>query len=68
MKDPYDEASQVATSGVRWDIYVAPYSPAKWIGTVESVDTNAAIEEAAKLFKVNDPRKLIAARRQALEG
>ena len=50
--------SRPATSS--WDI-TARYSPTKWIGTVEAVDTNRAIEEAAKAFKVNDPRKLIAA-------
>jgi len=30
-----------------WDIYLARHSPAKWIGTVEAVDADAAIEEAA---------------------
>jgi len=64
MKGPYDEASQVATSGVRWDIYVARYSAAKWIGTVEAVDADAAIAEALKLFDVKEPRKLIAVQRR----
>jgi hypothetical protein len=43
-----------------WDIYLAQHSPAKRIGTDEAVDNNAAIEEAAELFKANDSRKLIA--------
>ena len=47
-----------------WDIYLAQYSPAKWIGTIEAVDKNAAIEEAAGLFKANDPRNLIAVQRR----
>jgi hypothetical protein len=47
-----------------WDIYLAQHSPAKWIGTVEAVDKKAAIEEAAELFKVNDPKKLIAVQRR----
>jgi hypothetical protein len=32
-----------------WNIYLAHHSPAKWIGTVEAVDADAAIAEAAKL-------------------
>ncbi len=47
-----------------WDIYLARHSPAKWIGTVEAVDANAAIVEAAKLFDVKEPRKLIAVQRR----
>jgi hypothetical protein len=47
-----------------WDIYLAQHSPAKWIGTVEAVDKDAAIEEAAELFKVSDRRKLIAVQRR----
>jgi len=31
-----------------WDIYLARHSPAKWIGTVEAVDADAAIEQAVK--------------------
>jgi hypothetical protein len=46
-----------------WNVYLARYSPAKWIGTVEAIDADAAIAEATKLFKVDDPRKLIAVRR-----
>ena len=45
----------------RWDIYRAA-AKAKWIGTVEAVDADTAI--AAKLFDVQDPRKLIAVRRR----
>ncbi len=47
-----------------WDIYLARHSPAKWIGTVEAVDANAAIAEAAKRFDVKEPRKLIAVQRR----
>jgi hypothetical protein len=47
-----------------WNVYLAWYSPAKWVGTVEAIDADAAIAEATKLFKVDDPRKLIAVRRQ----
>jgi Ser/Thr protein kinase RdoA (MazF antagonist) len=47
-----------------WDIYLAQHPPAKWIGTVEAVDKDAAIEEAAELFKANDPRKMIAVQRR----
>jgi hypothetical protein len=47
-----------------WDIYLARHSPAKWLGTVEALDTHGAIEEAAKLFKLDDPKKLIAVQRR----
>jgi hypothetical protein len=47
-----------------WNIYLAQHSPAKWIGTVEAVDKDAAIEKAAELFKANDPRKMIAVQRR----
>jgi hypothetical protein len=47
-----------------WDIYLAQHSPAKWIGTVEAGDESVAKEEAADLFKANDPRKLIAVQRR----
>ena len=30
-----------------WDVYLARHTPAKWIGTVEAVDADAAIAEAA---------------------
>jgi hypothetical protein len=46
------------------DIHLAQHAPAKWIGTVEAVDKNAAIEETAELFKANDPRRLIAVQRR----
>lgn len=42
-----------------WNIYLARHSPAKWLGTVEALDTKGAIEEAAKLFKLDDPKNLI---------
>jgi len=47
-----------------WDIYLARHSPANWIRTIEALDANAAIAEAAKLFDVKEPRKLIAVRRR----
>jgi hypothetical protein len=49
---------------VTWDIYQARHAPAKLLGTVEAVDVDAAIAEAAKQFDVNDSRKLIAVRRR----
>jgi hypothetical protein len=51
-------------AGRRWGIYLARHSPTKSIGTIESVDADAAIAEAAKLFDVKEPRKLIAVRRR----
>jgi hypothetical protein len=62
MKGPRGEACPVTLSS--WDIYLARHSPAKWIGTVEAVDANAAIAEAAKRFDVKEPRKLIAVQRR----
>ncbi len=47
-----------------WNIYLARYSPAKWIGTVEALDADTAIAEAARLFDVKEPRELIAVRRR----
>ena len=47
-----------------WDIYLARYTPAKLLGTVEAVDADAAIAEAAKLYDVPDPRQLMAVRRR----
>jgi hypothetical protein len=44
---------------LRWDIYRTA-AKAKWIGTVEAVDADAAIKDAAKEFNVEDPKKLIA--------
>jgi hypothetical protein len=45
-------------------LYLGQHWPAKWIGTVEAVDKNAATEEAAEFFKTNDRRKLIAVQRR----
>ena len=50
------------TRPMRWDIYRAA-AKARLIGTVEAPDADAAIKEAAKEFKIPDPRKLIAVRR-----
>jgi len=47
-----------------WEIYRAA-SKAKWIGTIEAADADAAIEAAAKEFKT-DARKLIAVKRRAI--
>jgi hypothetical protein len=46
-----------------WDIHLARHTPAKWIGTVEAADADAAIEEAAKQFAIQDTKRLIAVRR-----
>jgi len=41
------------------DIYLARHTPAKWIGTVEAVDAEAAaIKKAAQEFNVQDIKKL----------
>jgi Ser/Thr protein kinase RdoA (MazF antagonist) len=47
-----------------WDIYLARHTPAKWLGTVEAVDADPAIEQAVKQFDVRDPKTLIAVRRR----
>ena len=36
---------------------------AKWIGTVEAIDADAAIREAAKLYNIQDTKKLLAVQR-----
>jgi hypothetical protein len=45
-----------------WDIYRAA-SEARWIGSVEAVDADAAIDAAAKEFKT-DAWRLIAVQRR----
>jgi len=50
-------------SSASWVIYLARRTPAKWLGTVEATDADAAISKAVKLFDVKDPKKLIAVRR-----
>jgi hypothetical protein len=47
---------------LRWDIYRAA-AKAKWIGTVEAFDADAAIKEAVKLYNIQDTKKLLAVRR-----
>jgi Ser/Thr protein kinase RdoA (MazF antagonist) len=47
-----------------WDIYLARHTPAKWLGTVEAFDADAAIEQAVKQFDVKDPKTLVAVRRR----
>ena len=42
------------------DFGLASRMPAKWFGTVEATDADAAIAAAVKLFDVKDSRKLIA--------
>ncbi len=48
---------------LRWDIYRAA-AKAKWIGTVEAVDADAAIREATKLYNIQDTKKLLAVQRR----
>ena len=43
-----------------WAIYLARSKPAKWIGTVEAIDADAAIARAGKEFEVKVSRNLIA--------
>jgi hypothetical protein len=50
-------------SMLRWDIYRAA-AKANWIGTVEAVDADAAIKDAAKEFNIEDPKKLFAVPRR----
>jgi len=38
--------------------------PAKWLGTVEATDADAAIEQAVKEFDVTNPKSLMAVRRR----
>jgi hypothetical protein len=47
-----------------WDIYRVA-SKARWIGSVEAADADAAIEKAAAEFKT-DARRLIAVKRRAI--
>ena len=47
-----------------WEIYIATAKP-KHLGTVEAADAEAAIEAAAKEFKV-DPKRLMAVRGMTL--
>jgi hypothetical protein len=56
--------TKCATPRPATSFYPAQHSSAKWIGTVEAVDKNTAIEDAAELFKANDPGKLIAMQRR----
>jgi hypothetical protein len=46
----------------RWDIYLVRSTPAKFLGTVEAADEDAAIEAAKRAFEVNDEnaKRLIA--------
>lgn len=46
-----------------WAIYLARQTPAKWLGTVEAADHDAAIEAAVAAFGVKDPKRLVALRR-----
>ena len=46
---------------VRWDIYLARHTPARWLGTVEAPDADDAIAEAVRQFGLGG-KKLIAVR------
>ena len=46
----------------QWDIYLAR-AKATYLGTVEALTADAAIEVAVKEFDVKDPKRLIAVRR-----
>jgi 1,2-phenylacetyl-CoA epoxidase PaaB subunit len=46
-----------------WEIYLARSTLAKYVGSVEAADADAAIEAATKEFQVKDPKRLIAVRR-----
>ena len=51
----------VSTNPVTWDIYQTHPTPAKWLGTVEATDAEAAIEAAVREFRI-DAKRLIAVR------
>jgi hypothetical protein len=48
-----------------WEIYLARSTPAKYVGTVEAVDAEAATKAAIKEFSIAEPqaKRLIAVRR-----
>jgi hypothetical protein len=52
----------VSANPVTWDIYQTRHPPAKWIGIVEAIDADAAIEAAVKEFEI-EAKRLIALRR-----
>jgi len=64
FRPPEDRMRAVHKSSLpRWDIYIARYTPAKLLGTVEARDADLAIAEAMKEFAISDPKRLIAVRR-----
>jgi hypothetical protein len=50
---------------LQWEIYLARSTPAKYIGTVEAADADAAIKAAIKEFNIAEPQasRLIPVRR-----
>jgi hypothetical protein len=48
-----------------WEIYLARSTPAKYVGTVEAADPEAATKAAIKEFNIVEPqaKRLIAVRR-----
>jgi hypothetical protein len=47
---------------LKWEIYQARSTPAKYIGTVEAADAEAAVEATAKVFGIKDAKRLISVR------
>jgi len=54
----------MSAGSVEWDIYAGRSTPAKFLGTVAATDADAAVAQAARLFDVQDTKKLIAVRRR----
>jgi len=64
MTNPPSRVRTVSRN-VQWDIYLVRHQPAKFIGTVEATDAQAAVAEAVWRFDVkDDPSKLLAVRRR----
>jgi len=55
---------RTVSGNLEWDIYLVRHTPAKFIGTVEASDAQAAIAEAVWRFDVKEPNKLLAVRRR----
>jgi hypothetical protein len=59
----------LASTSPSWNIYILRSSPAKFVGLVEAVDVDAAIEKAIREFEIEPSRqkRLIAVRRGGRE-
>jgi hypothetical protein len=48
----------LSADSVEWEIFAGRSTPAKFLGTVEATNADAAVAEAARLFDVQETRKL----------